>query len=510
MFASRFKQAAGTAAALALGAGLAGAQFSTSGAGCAGESGTVAGLTGTGFPAVGCAYGADVTGAPDTPVLLGLGTTTITPFDLTVVGLPGCTVDANLTTTFAGVTDGSGLAHFEAPPPTSPGFTFYLQAYVADSGITTFGATTELLSVTTYPASSTSAGDLVISEYMNNPNSVGDGDGEYIELYNPTGSNIDIEYFILSDDDNDSVRLDNGGAGINVPAGGYAVIGNNDDPATNGGVLVAFDYDEVDSYFLSNTSDEIVLSDYCGTEIDRVDYDEGAGWPDGTGASVEVNVAALDATSNDDPLNWALSTCTIAGDPCNPDLGTPNLANDQCLTSPCPDLTEIGDVIVTEIMQNPSALPDGDGEYVEVYNTTGSDIDIEGWTLADAGADSHVIDAGGAGVIVPAGGYASLARSATPGFTPDYVYASYSLANGDDEVILFDDLGQKQDEVFYDDGAGWPDPNGASMNFNAGATQDEIANNDPANWCEASVADAGFTSGDDGSPGVANETCKVP
>ena len=32
-------------------------------------------------------------------------------------------------------------------------------------------------------------------------------------------------------------------------------------------------------------------------------------------------------------------------------------------------------------------------------------IDIEGWTLRDDGADNYLIDNGGNGVVVPAGGY---------------------------------------------------------------------------------------------------------
>ena len=42
-----------------------------------------------------------------------------------------------------------------------------------------------------------------------------------------------------------------------------------------------------------------------------------------------------------------------------------------------------GDVVINEIMQNPSAVGDTDGEWFELYNPTGSDIDIEGWTIAD-------------------------------------------------------------------------------------------------------------------------------
>ena len=68
-----------------------------------------------------------------------------------------------------------------------------------------------------------------------------------------------------------------------------------------------------------------------------------------------------------------------------------------------------GDVIVNEIMQNPSAVSDSAGEWFEVYNTTGSAIDLDGWTIRDDDIDSHVI---AVSVIVPAGGYAVLGNNA--------------------------------------------------------------------------------------------------
>ena len=50
-----------------------------------------------------------------------------------------------------------------------------------------------------------------------------------------------------------------------------------------------------------------------------------------------------------------------------------------------------GDLVITEVMQNPSAVGDGDGEWFEIQNVSGSDIDIDGWTISDRDSDSHVI-----------------------------------------------------------------------------------------------------------------------
>ena len=56
------------------------------------------------------------------------------------------------------------------------------------------------------------------------------------------------------------------------------MLGRNTD-ATNGGVPVAYQYT---SFTLGNAEDEIILLDGAGTEIDRVAYDGGPGFPDPT------------------------------------------------------------------------------------------------------------------------------------------------------------------------------------------------------------------------------------
>ena len=42
-------------------------------------------------------------------------------------------------------------------------------------------------------------------------------------------------------------------------------------------------------------------------------------------------------------------------------------------------------VVINEIMPNPSAVSDANGEYVELYNSGPGVVDIDGWTITDAG-----------------------------------------------------------------------------------------------------------------------------
>lgn len=163
-----------------------------------------------------------------------------------------------------------------------------------------------------------------------------------------------------------------------------------------------------------------------------------------------------------------------------------------------------GDVLITEIMQNPSAVSDTDGEWFEVYNASAQVIDLNGWIIKDLDSDSHQINNGGPLLIQP-GSYLVLGRNGNTttngGVTVDYTYSGINLANAADELILLLSDGSTEiDRVVYDGGPSWPDPNGASMYFNGAFSQD---NNDNTLWAESDVPWAG-SQGDLGSPGYAN------
>ena len=323
--------------------------------------------------------------------------------------------------------------------------------------------------------------ELVINEIMQNPSAVADSSGEWFEVFNPTSSAVDINGWTISDNDSDSHVINNGGS-LLVPAGGYLVLGNNADTGTNGGVTVDYVFSGI---ALANGGDEVVLFDGSLAEVDRVEYDGGPSFPDPNGASMALIDPALD---NNVGANWCeASTAYGAGD-----SGTPGAAND------CPVV--VPELVINEIMQNPSAVADSSGEWFEVFNPTSSAVDINGWTISDNDSDSHVINNGGS-LLVPAGGYLVLGNNADTGtnggVTVDYVFSGIALANGGDEVVLFDGSLAEVDRVEYDGGPSFPDPNGASMAL----IDPALDNNVGANWCEASTA---YGAGDSGTPGAAN------
>lgn len=160
-----------------------------------------------------------------------------------------------------------------------------------------------------------------------------------------------------------------------------------------------------------------------------------------------------------------------------------------------------GSIVINEILQDPSAVPNGNGEWFEVYNPTNSALDLSGCIISDNGSDSHTINSS---VIVPGLGYAVLARNGNPatngGVTVNYVYGpSITLANTDDEVILTC-AGIEIDRVAYTGLAPWPDPTGKSMIL----AHYSLDNNTGANWC---ISTTTFGAGDKGTPGAKNDLC---
>jgi hypothetical protein len=108
-------------------------------------------------------------------------------------------------------------------------------------------------------------------------------------------------------------------------------------------------------------------------------------------------------------------------------------------------------------------------------------------------------------VIVPANGFATLGLKSNTSLNGNYIcnyqYTGYSLGNGADEVVLFNQNHEEVDRVEYDGGPNWPDPNGASMVFTGSSADD---NNQFANWIAATLREPTYsgTLTDKGSPGT--------
>ncbi len=108
-------------------------------------------------------------------------------------------------------------------------------------------------------------------------------------------------------------------------------------------------------------------------------------------------------------------------------------------------------LVINEVMADPSAVSDANGEWFELYNTTGAPISIQGYQIASANDAGFTV---ASAVSVPANGYVVLARVASSavngGVTVAYAYgAAVNLINTSDWVSLRDVGGATVDSVAW-------------------------------------------------------------
>ncbi|MCB9778469.1 MAG: lamin tail domain-containing protein [Alphaproteobacteria bacterium] len=164
-------------------------------------------------------------------------------------------------------------------------------------------------------------GDIVISEIMIDPTAVGDAQGEWVELYNPTDTAWKLRGLYLGDEGVDALPLD---VAAVIQPGAYAVLCAS--AADNGGVSCdgTYHYNTYgDGFSLSNSGDEVILETEAGTVIDAMSYGETQVTP---GVALGVRPAALDASDNDASGMWCPQSSALP----DGDLGTPGARNDGC------------------------------------------------------------------------------------------------------------------------------------------------------------------------------------
>lgn len=121
-------------------------------------------------------------------------------------------------------------------------------------------------------------------------------------------------------------------------------------------------------------------------------------------------------------------------------------------------------VLVNEILAgNDAAVPDPAGEYddwVELYNASGAEVDLEGWTLQDDGLLAWTFPSG---TTIAAGGFAVVWCDEDT--DQEGLHASFRIARDGDSVRLADPSGTEADAVTFGAQAGdtsWGrDPDGS-------------------------------------------------
>lgn len=401
-------------------------------------------------------------------------------------------------------------------------------------------------------------GELVINEIMKNPSAAGDSVGEWFEVANVTGGPLDLAGCILSSS-NDVPHTIPKSPAVAVAAGGYLVLAVSGNSALNGGVTAGYVYAGL---ALGNGSDSLTIR--CDNVlVDTVAWDEGATFPSPDGASLQLDPSKLDPADNDLGASWCAATGAFgAGDKGTP--GQPNTscgdscAGVVCTTQPpaicegavatryeatgtcgggkcsyavaeaevCPDtdkecvsgvcvepgsvvpMAGVGQLIITEIMQNPEAEGDPEGEWFEITSLVSFAVDLEGCLVRSKSDSDEVIKSGGQ-LVLPGGGRLVLGYSddmtQNGGVDVAHAYGSIALGNGADSIAIVCG-GIVIDVVAWDGGPKFPDPSGASMQLDPSAFEAK-ANDAGAAWC---VSTAAYGAGDKGTPGELNSACPAP
>ena len=144
--------------------------------------------------------------------------------------------------------------------------------------------------------------------------------------------------------------------------------------------------------------------------------------------------------------------CTGVIDPVTEDCG--NGLDDDCdgLTDAADPQCAAGaaDILIAQVAYD---TPGDDAleEFVDLFNPTGSDVPLDGWSLADNASTWNLPD----GLSVPAGGYLSIARNsggfeALYGVTPDASGMTLGLGNTGDRLVLYDDWAVEVDHVAWE------------------------------------------------------------
>ena len=235
------------------------------------------------------------------------------------------------------------------------------------------------------PVNSPAIGDLVISEFMANPDAVGDTAGEWFEVY--VARDVDLNGVVAGLVPGEPKSSVASGDCVTASAGDYLLFARQADEAFNGGLPPV---DQVFNFNLKNgTTSTGPGTLYVGigdTVLDEISYESSS-----TGASTALDPRVLDRDANDDAANWC-PAAPVYGDG---DKGTPGAENEQCPIEPvecdpgqcfdgeaCRDAVapQAGDVLVTEVLANPNlAGTDTAHEWFEL--TIQGDFDLNGLEL---------------------------------------------------------------------------------------------------------------------------------
>ncbi len=256
-----------------------------------------------------------------------------------------------------------------------------------------------LLLVPTAAAASPPAlpGDLIITEFMAEPDTVANYWGEWFEVYNNSGRELELLNLEVRTEDEPGFVV---GTSLVVPAGAYLVFGIDGNTSRNGGVTVDYVYGDgtgLGIFALDHRGDAIRLV-YGTTTIDAVEWDSSSGW------NLEVEDSSYQVSANALTLEWAND---LAHNWCDSDIpfgglyATPGSANSNCdgfgrdddgdgftpAMGDCDDQDAYVNPDAVDGARDPFGEPNDDADCDGVRDDGAIDDDLDGYAEVDGDCD---------------------------------------------------------------------------------------------------------------------------
>jgi hypothetical protein len=282
---------------------------------------------------------------------------------------------------------------------------------------------------------------------------------EFIEIYNPTNNPVDISTWSIqrkTATESPSFTKKNFTSPAIVPAHGYYLIAHT---SYNGTVSADMTHG---SFTLTSTgatiflvNDQILLT--AGNEESIVDkvaigasalHAEGSPFP--TIPESEQSIERVGDDTNNNSVDFILQT-----NPNPQNSGITPAPTSVPTASPTPTTSPYpasGIVVINEVAWA-GTVASADDEWIELYNTSDTAINLTGWTLAATDGTPNIVIEG----TIPAKAYFLLERSnddTIKDISADQIYSG-ALGNTGESLELRNSVGELVDSANID-GGGWP------------------------------------------------------
>lgn len=220
---------------------------------------------------------------------------------------------------------------------------------------------------------------VILSEAMINPSAVEDTRGEWVEIQNIGEMDINIKNFILISGKNEHTISSD----LILEPLELAVLCKEMDPAVNGGINCDYEYASLSfvnsggSISIKNTPDSTDSMEYPSEAV--------------------LEGKSLERIANESGHIWQPGQVMMDSG----DFGSPGSENSHLLedtpgksSSPSTDIKSyftggsLAGIIINETLPNPAGVDNMGGEFIELFNTSSADVDLNGWFLEDASGNS--------------------------------------------------------------------------------------------------------------------------